>query len=132
MKPLAKLLNTGDIYQEQLYKHQEDFASNRLYIVDKASVRTIDLRNGRMIKKHLKEYVEPVMDFSSTSPFHKKVVEAFDLQAIMTEEVRPSQNNNASQFASNFIVNTFNEEITRVNILNDKNITLWKVKQTKF
>ena len=129
MKPLARLLNEGDYFQDPLYKHQADLAHNRLYIADKSSVRVINLRNGRVIKKIPQEYKEPVTDYSHTSPFYKSVIEQFELQGITTEDVRRSQNNGSSLYVTDYIFKIENEEILRVNIMNDKDITLWKVRR---
>jgi len=129
MKPLARLLNKGDYFQDPLYKHQADLAHNRLYIADKTSVRIINLKNGRVIKKTSQAYKKPVTDYSSISPFNKAVIEQFELQGITTEDVRRSQNNGSSLYVTDYIFKIENEEITRVNIVNDKDITLWKVKR---
>ena len=128
MKPLAWLLN-DDFLQDSLYKYQADFTQQHLYIADKNSVRVIDLKNGRIIKTFAKEYQESVMDYSENSAFHEAVIEAFEQQGVATEEVRRSQNNGSSLYVTDHIFKIANEKVMRVDLLNDKNITLWKVKR---
>lgn len=131
MKPLSKLVGKDDFLQDPLFKYQADFTHKRLYLADKNSVHIINLKNGRVIEKHAQAYKKTAMDYSGASPFLEAVVDALEKQGIATEEVRHNQNNGSSLYVTDYIFNIKGEEVSRVNLLNARNVSLWKVKRTQ-
>ena len=127
IKPLASFIEKKNYFLDaRQYQYQVDFTHNRLYIGDTRYLRSINLNNGRILKKQLYKRVKQDVYFSDKkSAFFQSVLQQLALANIETLEIRPEKD---SSRASQALHVPFSETIKRVSVEGGHKFTLWQIK----